>query len=247
MSPDPFARETSIEDWNQIRDDIAGLGERLTSIKHRLTSEGLQETDARLRGIAQLTSITATIPRMAVELVVLSHDAVNCSTLAGMMTGGKKDSLLNIIQSLQKNSKPAFLASWQFTVESMLKGIFRSIRENEPPWAYKKLVRKTVLSTLGDGHEFEGNVLLTASRIRNCSHEDGVHGDEDVPSVEIAGISFEFKKGEKFAQAGWREIVKLLHACVDVLESILSARAVASIEYIPSWWKDKGSGQEKSP
>ena len=75
---------------------------------------------------------------------------------------------------------------------------------------------------------YEKDVLTALANIRNSLHSNGIHNSPSM-SVQIDGMDFEFKQGQRVECASWLHIITAISANIDILEKVLLSNSIKGI------------------
>lgn len=117
-----------------------------------------------------------------------------------------------------------------FKIDNLFQNILKHIERTPTPrkrgfyHTSSKVLQAASISDTG----YEKDVLTALANIRNSLHGNGIHKSPSM-SVQIDGVDFEFKEGQKVECASWSHIATAILGSIDVLEKVLMSSNIKGI------------------
>jgi len=222
---------------NQVLDDLQSLNQTTENIRQKivsLTQVAYNSQDARhvaLEGIQCDIGACGNWIRCLMSLKHLSKEKFGDDwdqeyrklIGTGLSTGQAEDLMLDYLRN-------TLTTKIHFKIESLFANILKDLNafpNHKGFWNISNaMLDQAGMSRTGR----EKDVLTVLASLRNSFHANGMHNNDDL-SVEIDGVTFEFRKGKQVKCASWLHIVAAIRANISVLESILLSKVVLGLNH----------------
>jgi hypothetical protein len=142
------------------------------------------------------------------------------------------------VGNLKRTAKLGFNVDSQFLIEHSLKCLLRAIDPSDKVDTFKD-VAEHILKACGiDEVQRKHDTLYVPALMRNCMHNGGIH-DRAQYKIDLAGILYEFVKGEAVQCIRLEGIVHAMLQGADILEEIVLSKVSKKIAFIQEPFKLK--------
>ncbi len=222
--------------FQQQADRVYALYQRIADVRDK---HPYQDTDARN---ANLNNVMMAANSSVATLRLLHWAQQGGDGVLVKALGLAKPEYINpVAEDMLRSSRLFLLLESQFQFEALFRNILLSVNRPADKQGFYSVVRDVLAFANLSDQPRKLQMLNVPALMRNSMHANGIHhGWKGSDSVEtIAGVEFRFEHGKRVQCGSWFHIVTALSASVDVVDELLSAHAVSSINTVPDLYSSQ--------